>query len=1028
MANPPPVPEGEKPVDLGKPMTAEQEAAAAPVAPTGEAPEHPEQVEALQERLHELDRRLSKIQERRGPGREIGGRRAEDVGPMPEGEFKTPEELALPAPPAEPAEKPSPFQQTLGTGGQNVSPSAEQSKAANTSDEPKPENDFFAKMREAGAAAQKAAAPFISDEEGGLNPDKVVDAAKAFTKQDILPVAQRVVSRAKQLAVDIDKSLNMGFTTTPEGRKAELSIRGLQGDADIAAHGFESAMAPYLKHVPSLRGDRASAIQYANEIEAGGDGGITALKPAAAILRDKRTQNDSRARALGITNLDSLGFGISRMFVPADPDEAAHLANDPSLMGKYPFYSQKHADYGSALQAAEAHGLKAADDNVLVSQLRRQYQVERYLGAIEKRRADEDTGALQWRRSGEPEHPQFNTQLTGKFGEEERHGSLPSWQVARYNDIAKQQGAFEAQNYINSMKGSMHFVRPGEQPPKGYSFTGVKETGKFYASEDAARFYNNLMPKINNDPLGKVASGVAHAAVFARYTFGPFHALQGYVSGVAAQVGGLARGEATIGDVLNGGIRKGTEIDRISQNLDTATPQQKDLIQRLAAVNAAGKLSSVTDEQALDSFHEAMRNNNPIGAQLRLAQAAIRKADSLVRATLQNVARGAAVNEAERQQEAGITDNEALAKVYDDMSQKLGLKTRGNEFLSTIAHNIGRVIFPAFDFHAGQIANVVGAAKGAVDAATGKVTPSGNLRAAANLAYAALTVAGINTLCQLIATTINTGSPIMPSGLHDLYQFRTGNKDANGHWERFTIPNIGVNLLRYAAHPIQELENQVSPLVTNTEEVLQNKDWQGNQIMPDEGSYAGNALRAARHIVSGAAPLTAMNVMNTPEGETPGIGHRLASAFGQFSHPVTSKAEQIGYDALHEQGKVGGRNLRQQEIKTTTADWVKRLRDDPSSEDEVRKEMDNTRWMSPTILKAVSRRVTAPQGAASLVEDHEIGPGTLLQMWNAATPEERGQMQAGIVARLDDIPRNSSTEDYGKWESLRAQIGDTGVQ
>ena len=79
-------------------------------------------------------------------------------------------------------------------------------------------------------------------------------------------------------------------------------------------------------------------------------------------------------------------------------------------------------------------------------------------------------------------------------------------------------------------------------------------------------------------------------------------------------------------------------------------------------------------------------------------------------------------------------------------------------------------------------------------------------------------------------------------------------------------------------------------------------------------------------------------------------------------------------------------------------------------------------------MKAVSRRVTAPQGPASLVEDHEIGPDTLLQMWNAATPEERGQMQVGIAARLDDIPRNSSTEDYGKWESLRAQISDTGVQ
>jgi hypothetical protein len=882
-------------------------------------------------------------------------------------------------------------------------------------------------MREVGARAQAAAATLISDEGGGFDVNAATNAAKAFVKQDVVPTVQRSIEKTKNLAVAIDKALNLGFSTTPEGREAELGLRGMQGKADVAAHEFESQLAPYLKHVPSLADNRAAAVQYANELEAGGSGGITALKPAAALLQAKRSSNEARAKDLGITNLDQLGFGISRMFVPVDPDEAARLAGDPSLMGKYPFYSQKHNTYGAALQAAEAKGLKPADDNILVSQLRRQYQVERYLGALEKRRADEDTGAIQWRRQGDPADPQYDTKMTDpKFGQEERHGALPSWMVARYNQIAKKDGAFEAQNYINSNKGQMEWVRPGEKPSKGNSFTGVKETGQFYAPEDVVRYYNNLMPKVNNDPIGKVASGVAHAAVFARYTFGPFHALQAYLTGVGTQLGGLRRGEATWGDVVTGGLTQGARIDHISQNLATATPQQRDLVQRLAAVNAAGELSSVTDEQALAGYQDAMRNNNPIGAQVRLVRAAFRKADGLVRAVLQNVTRGAAVNEAQRQQKAGITDNEALAKVYDDVAQKLGLHTRGNEFKSAPLHNVVRAFFPAFDFMAGQHANLVSAAKGVYDRAKGQSTPSGNPRALANLAYLGLTVAALNSIMQMISTTINTGKPIPPESFRDLMQFRTGNKDANGNWERFGTPNMFLNLYKEAMNPLGELWGHLNPGITNTVETVQNKDWQGNQVRPDDASHIGNFFRGAGHVASGAVPISANALLSSnPEGEPESLFHRGASVFGQFSHPVTSEAEQIGYDALHERGNVGGRNLRAQEIKTTTARWAEQLRADPSSEDAVRDEMDKTRWMTPTIAKAVYRRAQAPLGAAALVEDHEIGPDTILKMWNAATDDEKAQMQDGINARLNDIPKNTSPDEYEKWGQLNEQVGVT---
>jgi hypothetical protein len=856
-----------------------------------------------------------------------------------------------------------------------------------------------------------------SDEAGGLKQ------TGAFVNQDVLPAANRVLSAGKQIATAIDRDMDLGLTTTPKGKQTALDLRKMQGDAEAAGHAFESQVAPYREHVPTFSDNAKDALIWADQVEASGTAPNKESQPAADALLAMRKQNAVRAKKLGINNLDEEGFGLARLFKPAD----GKVGKGNSLAGtNKPFYHQKYDTFSDSYAAAAKSGLVPMYSNPLDMQIARQYEVERNLAARENIRKADNEGTIKWFPDGTKPDAGFDTKLTDPLlARETRRLAAPAWMVGKLSQL----NHFDALKYLDEIKPKLVDVKPGEDPPQGYSFTGKELAGTFHGPADTARFFNNAMNHGIGDPIATLGSKIARSALQMRYLMSASHGAAAIASNAGFHLGqamkGVMAGDATgagqsMLDALNplSGMKRGHELRQELENPGTH-PHLSDVAQRVQSINPGLKLRSVLDRSTYDNAIAAFKNDNPVGGTVKMVGAVLKMVgDVTYNRVLPDIMAGGLRNVAEADVRAGKSEPEGranLAQAYDTLAHLIGHHVRGNEFSAGVEKTVGRILFPAYDLMRGQVENVAGAVTGR------------NPHALAALAGMAAVTAVTSGIAQMAYTYATTGNVVPPSDPRDFWNPRTGRKDVNGHEERLTLPGMMPFILKMvgAAGGTQgitnEMHGRLNPLISGGAETWQNRDFQGNQIRPTGGSVAGNFLKGAAHTVRGTLPIAAASQFDNPTGEPMSWDEHVGKAIGaQYGHPVTSDAEQTAYDILDKKSGGEGRTPEKEQTRQNERRWVQRIR---AGEDEnaILDEMEKDPQMSPVRAKSVFRRAAEKQGLVGLISDSQLQAPELAKVWGKASDDEKAAMHDAIGKRLTDAGHrlaSMSANDREAWRNL----------
>lgn len=1042
-------------------------------APGKAAPEDEAVQAAMEKRINERRQEQAEINpedERRA----TEDRRTHDL--IKQGTFQTPEEVAEPnvlkqireaqpetprEPEPVPAQGPSFFQAKAGEHAVNEEygkpPVEEAAKPAPAAEASAPENEtFFQRMvREGKAKIVEKAQNLASEEEGGVK-------VEPFIRRDVKPAIGRVAEWAGKVGAAIDRHWETGFTNTDSGDKLRLGIREAMGKAEQAGHAFEAKIADTgAREVsPKFSEDRRSFLTNWNMWEDGASGKTAGEQKARELINSKRKENYDQAKKLGLNLKDAKeedDLALSRVFVP-DPHSPNYKpgkgTGSSSMAGSENFLKgQKFDKPSDAVEAAERKGLKPAYDTVEDMQLARQYEFERSMAAREQLRSADKNGQLEWVRKGTKPSDGNDTSLEDKIGTERRHMALREDIANQFNGVHPQ----KVPEWLQSREGAGEFVRPGEEPSPGNKFVPHYVEGTYHGPEDNTRAFNDMMNKGRGDPLAKLPSLIAGGLTGQRYAWGLAHGFMGSSMAIGKQIGTMidplvkgatfgklgmgtdaARRWQSVRNLFTGeGFRKANAFAAHIESGGTENPQMKEAADRVMASNPKYHFQSVLNRPRFSEAAEELKQGNWQGATGRVIGETAKWAHDLVYHTvLQKLDMSARLDLAEQHIRQGVSKEagaKEMAQAGDTIARDLGRHIETPAFKNDVMTIAGQVVAPAYKFNKSIAQNWVT-----------EPFVKQNPHAIAGILGLVTATAVTSAATQMALSYWNTGKIIYPTQPRDYYNPRTGNQTSAGKAERIWWNTPLSKVMRVVggtgdaigggsgSEATNEIAGVLNPAFRATKEVIQNKDFHGNQVRPEEGSGLGNLARGAGHILRNALPQTATSMLdNNPAGDERSVGTRIAQAVTgtRTGHPNTSKAMEIAEDVL-DQNQPKGRNLKEQEMYQNKAKWSSAIRegqkpgatpDEKAAMEQARTEMQKAPAMSKSLTENIFTRASRKQGLASIVLDSKMTAPVLAKMWDAASDEEKETMRPGVMRRLSKAKPGSQTE-LAEWKALKGMV------
>ncbi len=874
------------------------------------------------------------------------------------------------------------------------------------------------------AEQEKSAEPGLlnrlaTEEKGGT------EAFKNVAERDIVPAVSKAWEGLKGVLHEVNRESGLNFGKRAKaGQEAELNLRGALGKADLESHKFASQISPALEHMPKFSEDPQAAIKWAEDYEAGGNGGIKELAPVVDFLRKMKQENAEEAEKAGFSHLDPTGNTLNRL--ATFPDEKG--GDRGSIAGNMDrLRAQKLEKFGDFHKAVTEKGGKMDFDDPLSMQIAGQFEFKRLLAAHNAVREENKAGNLEWVPEGKSAvNPDAEKLKDPIVGSEERDVYWPKWKGGKYGNT---EGGFNAEKFreqhtanpihynegdARPENGEAVYLRPGEKPPEGYVNSGKTVNGHFYGDEYTAAKYNNLLPAESNGKIADFIKSSARASVGMRYGASFVHGVNGLYAGFTSNLGialdralhnewsGAAK---SVGNALTGGTFKGLQIARA---IKAGTAGE--VGERVAGTDVAqispktSNSGALTDKSWWPAAKEEFAAKNPIGGVGRVVKGIWDTAHDInFKHAITNVVLGNVASHAENAINRGVSAEEgraALAKQADVISDAIGHNIRTRGFQDGVIRDISRIIAPASRFHEGQLRVLTQSLRG---------NPAALSFMASHLAVTALTG---TALCYAM-------SGHMPRTIDDCFNPPTGNEDDKGNEERLSIPGFGSQLYRWYKNAGGEVNGLLSAPLKAGYEAAVNQDWRGNQVRPTDASAMGNLGRVVKHVGEGLLPMSSSPILNKSpdEGGDEALERTVEGAFGvRTSHPP-SAATQKAYDILN-RNPTAPRNLEEQQKQADITRYIKEERGDQADQDKAETEMANDPNVSNTLLRDIRKRAQEPTGLAGLILDPRFKPQDMLDIYNTATDAEKTQLKDSINQR---VPTNT---EYNRMDEAERATWD----
>lgn len=431
--------------------------------------------------------------------------------------------------------------------------------------------------------------------------------------------------------------------------------------------------------------------------------------------------------------------------------------------------------------------------------------------------------------------------------------------------------------------------------------TGTVPPRVLAAPESAARIYNNFVDGGLKNPVAKGVGKAFDAAAGIKLLGSAFHPVlvagKAFSSDLAAGAnhflrGDLKRGAQYLIHAPFAPVLTPLEGRQMGQRLLAGESQMADIDQLF--VDAGGRISGdqiYRSSMKPDFFKSMMRGT--LGRDLKDAMKATVKGPLRERigATVDLAGRGLDTISApvfryyvpamkrgvfEREMTAMTAANpgwseaeklQAARQLLDNIDGRMGEMVRDNNFWSQTQMQVGRMIFLSPSWQIGDVRILTDAAKALPESA--KTLAQG--KGLDNRLAQAIGLVGSYFVMNGIANYLYTGEA--PQG-QDWIAFRTGGTNAkDGSPERATVPSVMKDFFGAVHDPMQEFVNKLHPMLKDSYQLANNKDWKGDPIVkPLDATVDPDASRFMELIDYFGKELAPIGLADNPNGNQSKIG------------------------------------------------------------------------------------------------------------------------------------------------------------
>lgn len=628
-------------------------------------------------------------------------------------------------------------------------------------------------------------------------PDPVVKSKKRARK-GTAPIIQGVaddvvggiVGAARKIAKSHD-DIKSVFIPASRGQEAKSTALTIRAETGLAARKYEQAVEStreFSKQI--MRLPESKRMDFIDRIESGTPQGDPSLQRAANTLRQMLDDARGQVQALGTNKLQHF---IENYFphIWEDSTKAGNwLAR---IFGKRPLEGPKSFLKKRTIPTtAEGlkQGLKPITDNPVELTLLKLREMNRYVMAhriIQQMKADGLARFVRATRTPPEGWIKIDDRIATVFGGVDAEGAL-------------------------RIRGYYYAPEPAAKVINNYLSPGLRGKTIYDAYQGLANLMNQAQLGISAFHLGftsmdamvsKGALGIRQLAASK-----PIKAIQSFVSLPIAPISNYIRG---------------SKVLRAYLNPTSSSGQMLAIADSVARAGGRVRMDSFYKNSSVESFQLALRRMRPLSAGFRSIPAALEVFSKPVMENIvprQKLGIFADIARHELEQlgpnatEAQV--REVMSKAWDSVDNRMGQLVYDNLFWKKTLKDTLMATTRSVGWNLGTIRELGG---GAADLARLRLTN----RSAYLIALPA-TVALLGAVIQYLYTGKG------PDELKDYFYPEMGRKNPDGSIERVQLPSYMKDIFAYTRDPYHTIKHKLHPLLSMTADMLENKDFYGDEI------------------------------------------------------------------------------------------------------------------------------------------------------------------------------------------------------
>lgn len=577
--------------------------------------------------------------------------------------------------------------------------------------------------------------------------------------------------------------------------------------------------------------------------------------------------------------------------------------------------------------------------------------------------------------------------------------------------------------------GTAKFVRFGGKAPEGwrqlddkvfqvlqYSETdkGMINRGRYYAPEEVAtpinryvasglkgipiydllRAFGNSLNQLQLGLSGFHLGTTSLNAIISQFALATKQAARGQLVKAAGNM--LAAPAAPLRNLIQGGSVAKSYLRPDQAKKYTATAK---------AVEEAGGRIGMGEEyidNRIEKMLQSFANKKYFTGILQSIPAAVEaQAIPVLKWTVPRMKLGAfhdlAADILDRAQKKGWNEDKIrseLQKSWDSIDNRFGQVVYDNLNWNKVAKDLAFIGVRSVGWNYGTWRELGGGAKDTA-AQAGKFLNGKGFEVTDRMAYTfmlPLTIAALGALYMYA----HTGKG--PQTAKDYFYPKNGKLEEDGTEARSSLPSYMKDVFAVSKHPVNTALHKINPALSVILEMVDNKDFYGNEIRNSDDPAMAQLWQAVAHIGKSFLPFTLRTAQKQKELGEKGIEPKVETFLGITPAPRAierSDAETLAHDLIQRRAPAGAHTTAEQQKRERIFQLEQGIRDKSLTVDALKKKL-AAGEITKEDLKTVATRITTP----GLVRQFkELSVPEALKVWEVASPKERTELRVLLAEK-----------------------------